>query len=128
MKKILFVLILLIIFPTLSVCGDEEYKKIEDVNVPDSMEVIKEGDVNVMVPKGGQLNKESSFLVKEVPDEYASRKFIEMEAYFNDIKKELEEQRKELKDLKDILDKLLQEKNNQKPTPRNTLPDTISEQ
>lgn len=109
-KKLWLSIIFLCIFPMLSECGEEEYKMIGNVSVPESMDVVKEADVNILVPKDGQLKKESSFLVKEEPDEYASRKFIEMEGYLNDIRKELEAQKKELKDLREVVEKIAQEK------------------
>ncbi|MDP3790743.1 MAG: hypothetical protein Q8R38_01715 [Candidatus Omnitrophota bacterium] len=109
-KNIWLTAVFICLLPVLSQCDEGGYNKIGDVSVPDSMEVIKEGDVNVLVPKGGQLKQESSFLVKEVPDEYASRKFIAMEGYFNEIRMELEAQGKELKELREIVDRIAQEK------------------
>lgn len=116
MNKILPVLLLLCLLPVLSECEEDGYSKIGDVSVPDSMEVIKEGDVNVLVPKGSRLKKESSFLVKEVADEYASRKFADVDGYFSDIRMELEAQKAELKELRELVEQLIHEKNIQKPS------------
>lgn len=103
-KRLLFVICFLGMFPALSQCEDEGYKKIGSVYVPGSMDTIKKSDVNLIVPKGGQVQKQSSFLVGETPDEYSSRKFVDVEADIKDIKKELEAQKEELKKLKDIIE------------------------
>lgn len=110
-KEIWLAAIFLCMFPALSCGYEEDYKKIgRDVNVPDSMDVVKEADVNVMVPKGGRLRKESSFLIKEDADEYASRKFIDLEARFSQIEKEVESQKKDIKSLKETVEKVSQQK------------------
>ena len=100
--------------PVLAECYEEDGKKVSDVVMPDSMEIVKEGDVNVMVPKGGQVRKESSFLIKEDADEYASRRFSEMEIYLREIKNEIEAQKKELNNLKEAVENIKQEKDKNK--------------
>jgi hypothetical protein len=109
-KEIWLAAILLCIFTALSYGYEEDSNKIGDVNIPNSMDVVKEGDVNVMVPKGGQLRKESSFLVKEDADEYASRKFINLEARFSQLEKEVASQKKKIETLQETVDKLSQQK------------------
>jgi len=109
-KEILLVTVLLSVFTALSYGYEEDYKKVGDVNVSDSMDVVKEGDVNVMVPKGGQLRKESSFLIKEDADEYASRKFISLEARFSQLEKEVASQKKKIETLQEAVDKLSPQK------------------
>lgn len=108
------VMIFLCMLPALSRSNDDEYKKIGNVYVSDSVEVVKEADVNVLVPKGGQLQRQSSFMVKETPDEYAYRKFMEVEGYLKEIKNELEAQRKELNDLKEAVDSMREGKDKNK--------------
>lgn len=88
----------------------EENENSGDVIIPPGMETIKEGNVNVVVPKGGQLRKQGSVMLIETADEYASRKFSDTEEHFKRIEKELETQKKELKDLKDIVKKTGDEK------------------
>ncbi len=106
-KVTLLVAVLLWGFAAFSYGYDEEdSNKIGDVNVPGSMDVVKEADVNVMVPKGGQLRRESSFLVKEDADEYASRKFIDLEARFSRLEKEVMSQKSEIKTLQEKLNKI----------------------
>lgn len=110
MKEIWLVAVFLCIITALSYGYEEESDKIGDVNVPDSMDVVKEADVNVMVPKGGKLRKESSFLIKEDADEYASRKFINVEERFSQLEKEVASQKKEIKTLQETVDKISQQK------------------
>lgn len=109
-KVIWLAAILLFVFTALSYSYEEDSNKIGDVNISDDMDVVKEGDVNVMVPKGGQLRKESSFLVKEDADEYASRKFSSVEARFSQLEKEVAAQRKAIKALQEKLDTISQPK------------------
>ena len=70
------------------------------------MEVIKEGSVNVVVPKGGRLRKQDSVMLIETADEYAARKFKDTDDRFKKLEKELEAQRRELentgKELRDL--------------------------
>jgi hypothetical protein len=96
-------------------CNAEEYKKNENVSVPSNMEIIKEGDVNVLLPKGSQLQKDSSFLITEPPDGYAARKFLEIEGYIMDLKKEIETQKEELSRLKDAVEAMHQKKDSNPP-------------
>ena len=77
-----------------------------DVIIPPGMEVIKEGDVNVVVPKGGRLRKQDSVMLIETADEYASRKFADTDDGFKKIEKELETQKKELETQKKELEYL----------------------
>lgn len=109
-KKIWLAVIFLCMFPILSECGEGEDRRSGDICVPDNMDVVKEADVNVLVPRGGQINKQSSFLVAETPDEYSSRKFVEMEYYLNNIRKEIEVMRRELMELRAIVGKVALEK------------------
>lgn len=107
---ICFLFNLLIVFPLLSWGEEERYSKIGDVSVPESMETVKAGDVNILVPKGSRLKQESSFLVKEVPDEYASRKFTDVESYLDEIRSELEEQKRELKELRELVQRMARDR------------------
>lgn len=65
------------------------YAASDDIAMPDTMQIVKEGDVGVVVPRGGRIRKESSFMVKEDPEDYASRKFSESETRFQMIEKEI---------------------------------------
>jgi len=106
MKKIIIILSFMCILSISPAYGEEEGPDSGDVIIPPGMEVIKEGDVNVVVPKGGQLRKQDSVMLIETADEYASRKFADTDDRFEKIEKELETQKKELGDLKGAVKKL----------------------
>ena len=76
----------------------------EDVSIPDNMEIIREGDVGVLVPKGGRMRKESSFLVKEDPEDYASRKFMATEERLDKITKEIVTIKDDMKSMREMID------------------------
>lgn len=117
-KKMFFwtavIVILILLMPLLCHADDDKYKKMGDVFVPSIMDTIRQGDVNVLVPRGGQLQKNSSFLVSEPPDEYVARKFIAADEHFKDIEKDIEDLKKEVDDLKSAVDSLKQEKDARK--------------
>ncbi len=85
--------------------GADESSDSGDVVIPPGMEVIKEGDVNVVVPLGGRLRKQDSVMLIETADEYASRKFADTDDRFKKIEKELKAQKKEFEDLKSAINK-----------------------
>lgn len=70
-----------------------------DVVTSPGMETIKEGDVNLVVYKGGRPHKQGDVVMTETPDEYTSRKFSSVEEHLKRIEKELE-------DLKSMVKKL----------------------
>ena len=86
--------------------GEEKSTDNVDIIVPPGMETIKEGDVNLVVYKGGRMRKQGDVLMTETTDEYASRKFSDTDNRFKKIEKELETQKKELEDLKSAVKKL----------------------
>jgi hypothetical protein len=94
-----------VIFVSL-VYGDGD-KKDGDVEIPPGMELIKEGDVNVVVPKGGKLRKDGGFVLIESAEEYSAREFEKVKEWIAKMGKELESQKKELELLREEL------KNNQ---------------
>jgi len=106
MEKIIIILSFIFILFAGPVYGAEEDKNNVDVVVPPGMETIKEGDVNLVVYKGGRMRKEDDVMIPETADEYASRKFEETDDRFKKIEKELETQKKELEDLKSAVKKL----------------------
>ncbi|OGW77805.1 MAG: hypothetical protein A3I73_00525 [Omnitrophica bacterium RIFCSPLOWO2_02_FULL_45_16] len=111
MKQNILILSFVCILSISPVYGAEENRNSGDVIIPPGMETIKEGNVNIVVPKGGQLRKQNSVLLIETADEYASRKFSDTEEHFKRIEKELETQKKELEVLKGIVKKADVEKN-----------------
>ena len=90
MKKIIIILSFMCILFISTAYGEEESSDSGDVIIPLGMEVIKEGDVNVVVPKGGRLRKQDNVMLIETADEYASRKFADTDDRFKKIEKELE--------------------------------------
>jgi len=105
MQKIAIILFFICILFISSAYGAYENSNNGDINIPPGMEVIKKGDVNVVVPKGGRLRKQNKVTLIETADEYASRKFEDADKRFQRIEKELEAQKKEIEDLKRAVNK-----------------------
>lgn len=106
MGKIIIILLFMCIISIGSAYGSEGNEKNPDVVVSPGMETIKEGDVNLVVYKGGRPHKQGDVLMTETPDEYTSRKFSDTEEHFKKIERELESQKKEIEDLKSAVKKL----------------------
>ena len=68
-------------------------------NPPPGMELIKIGKTNVLAPKGARINKVAGFQTIEATDQYAARKFMEVE---NRLKAIEANQRKLLKTVMQI--------------------------
>lgn len=100
------------IFCELPLCQAADYRDTEEPSVQEGMDTIKKGDVNILVPKGGQLRKESSFLVKEDADAYASRKYIETTSHLKELQREIEDQKMEIKKMAEIIEEIRKEKEN----------------
>jgi chromosome segregation ATPase len=92
------------------ICLAEDDNKIGDVNIPPEMETVKRGDVNVMVPKGVQLVKQGDVTMIEDTDIYAARNFAAAEDRFKNLEKEIEAQKNEINNLKEVIYKMWQEK------------------
>lgn len=106
MNKITAILFFMCVLSISPAYGEGERSDSGDVVIPPGMEVIKEGDVNVVVPKGGRLRKQDSVMLIETADEYASRKFADTDNKFEKIEKKLGDQEKELEYLKIAVKKL----------------------
>ena len=70
---------------------------IESAPIPPGMEIVRSGDVSVVVPKGSQLRKMNDMFIIESPEEYAARKFEVVEHRLDQLEKDLAEMKKELK-------------------------------
>ena len=105
MARIIIILSFICILLISPVYAEEDSPDSGDVLIPPGMEVIKEGDVNVVVPKGARLRRQSSVMLIETADEYASRKFEETDERFKKIENKLASQQKELEDLKSAVKK-----------------------
>jgi len=68
----------------------------EVIQIPPGMEVVKQGDVNVVVPKGSQLRKINDLFLIESAEEYAARKFEVVERRLAQLEKDQAEMKKEL--------------------------------
>lgn len=86
--------------------SEEESSDNGNLIIPQGMEVIKEGDVNLVVYKGGRMGKQGDVIIPESTTEYTSRKFLDTEEHFKKIEEELEKTEKELEDLKNAVKKL----------------------
>ena len=106
MRKIIIILSFICILSIGPVYGGEENENSDNLIIPLGMETIKEGDVNLVVYKGGRMRKQGDVIMPETTDEYASRKFSDTEEHFKKIEKELKETEKELESLKSAVKKL----------------------
>ncbi|MDO8535935.1 MAG: hypothetical protein Q7S30_02875 [Candidatus Omnitrophota bacterium] len=104
-KKITIILYFICALSMGSAWSAEDSSDSGDVIIPPGMEVIKEGDVSVVVPKGGRLRKHGSVMLIETADEYASRKFEDTDERFRKMEQELQVQKQELEDLKGTVKK-----------------------
>jgi len=106
MQKIIITLFIICILFISPAYGAEGSSNSGDGAVPPGMESIKEGDVNVVVFKGGKMRKHVDVLMPETTDEYAARKFTDSDYRFEKIEKELAAQKNELSELKSAVKKL----------------------
>lgn len=81
-----------------STSSDEQYSVPgTDIQIPPGMEIIKSGDINLVVPKGSQMHKVNDLTLMESPEEYAARKFEVVERRLDEIEKTQKEIKEELK-------------------------------
>ncbi|MFA5145999.1 MAG: hypothetical protein WC515_01260 [Candidatus Omnitrophota bacterium] len=104
-KVMLFVLTGLIHAALIAGPAYSAEKTESDVRIPAGMEVEKAGDVNIVVPKGGQLRREEGRIYLESTDEYASREFDTVAARLDRIEAEQKALGGEIVLLKEALDK-----------------------
>ena len=115
MRKIIFFLLPICVFLlTTSLFAEDEKIKGLKIQPGPGMEVIKMGNAYVTVPKGAKIEKRGTVFYVEGPEQYAARKFEEMEKNITDmdtkfvsieeqyekLKKELEQLKKRLKSQK----------------------------
>lgn len=105
MKNFICLLLAFIfILPPLFIMAQEG----EEEEVPPGMEVIKIGDVRAIVIIGSKIKKQGDLLILEGTKEFVARKFIETDKRISELEakgisfeKELEQLRKELKELEE---------------------------
>lgn len=92
MKKIaLAVLYAVIFFTGVYLFAAYEEKPENGISIPPGMEIIKSGDVNLLVPKGAVLSRVNDLIVLEGAEEYSARKFMIVEERLARIEEELKE-------------------------------------
>ena len=69
MKKIMIILYFMCVLFMRCAYGEEESSDKSDLIIPPGMEVIKEGDVNLVVYKGGRMGKQGDVRRPESSDE-----------------------------------------------------------
>lgn len=106
--KIVKIFIISSILVSLSAAAfaEDSVRRTGDINAPPGMEVIKQGDVNVLVPKGSGTHKAGNLVVLESTDEYAARGFVERDNRMAKIESEVREQKK-------VLEAKVEEQNSQ---------------
>lgn len=107
LKSIALLIVVISCFLARPAAGVADSSSGDNVLIPPGMEIIKEGDVNVVVPKGGQLRQQGSVMLIETADEYSARKFEDTDARFKALEKELAAQKKEVAGLRRMVARLL---------------------
>jgi hypothetical protein len=75
--------------------AQDDTKTNGDVRIPPGMEIIKQGDVNCLVPKGSTLRRNGNQVFIEGADEYAARGFSERDNRLNKLEADLNQQKKD---------------------------------
>jgi hypothetical protein len=105
-KKItIFTLIFIFIFSGAYAYDSGNEKQAGDVTIPPGMELIREGDINIVVPKGGKLRREGGLIFIESSDEYAAREVSTIDKRFNKIESDLAEQKRQIEYLMQAVNK-----------------------
>ena len=90
--KVIF-LIVVCVFSAILVIAKENGKKEE---VPEGMEVLKAGNVRVVVPKGTKISQKGNLITVENIRAYSARRFLEIEGRFTKTEERLAETKKRL--------------------------------
>ncbi len=96
-------MILILLFSAVFVIAGEEEGK---VKIPEGMELIKSGTVNILVPKGAKVTKARGMVIVEDIGAYTGRRFMEMQERLEEIEAKEEELGKEVEQLKKALDEI----------------------
>jgi len=103
--KIVFLLVSIILF-TVSAYAESEYDTQSDIRVRPGMQVIKTGDTNILVPKGGKPYTEPGRIYMESSDEYSARKFQDTENSIKKIDRDIEDLKKDMEVIKTVVSKI----------------------
>ena len=77
-----------------------ESAKTEKITVRPGMELKRVGGINLVIPEGAKVYQEGSHLAMEEPEEYAARRFKEMDARITAIENRQKEMTCEIDKLK----------------------------
>ncbi|MBU3933377.1 MAG: hypothetical protein KKH11_01760 [Candidatus Omnitrophica bacterium] len=101
MKKVGFLILIVVsVFSAILVIANENGKKEE---VPEGMEVLKAGNVRVIVPKGTKIDQKGNLITVEGISAYSARRFLEIEGRFVKTEERLVETKKRLTETKERL-------------------------
>ncbi|MFH1753961.1 MAG: hypothetical protein ABH875_07235 [Candidatus Omnitrophota bacterium] len=101
MKTALAVLISLALLPAFAIplSAEEDDLPAGISELPPGMSIIKVGTANIVAPIGSRVYKENTITIVEPIEQYAARKFLDIEARFVAIESRLKEMEKELQEL-----------------------------
>ena len=110
MKKFnLFLLVSIFVFSGVFCFAEEN----EEQEIPEGMEVVQDGRLKVIVPKGVKKRIEDNITYVEPTDAYFARKFMEMEAHLAELEAKeekleakVEQLKQESGQLKEALDEI----------------------
>lgn len=110
MKTVRFFLLIFILAFTFSAiyAHAQDDKPEATIEVPPGMETKKVGQVNVVVPEGTEVRDKGGVIFIESTTQYVSRKFVEMEARFNQLETEQGKLKREIEQLIEAIDKIQQ--------------------
>ncbi len=104
-KTSFFILIFILFFSTILIAAEEDKEK----EIPVGMERIPVTDsYNLLVPKGTNIHKEGALSIIENINEYVARRFYDTENRIVKIETNVEELKREIKQLKKKLIKTQQ--------------------
>lgn len=100
MRAKLSVLVFIFFFSTILVWA-QQY---EEEEVPPGMQIIKVGPTRMVVPKDFKMHREGGLIVWENTNEYVARKIQGMQDELDELSRELEEIKGEVKQFRKVLD------------------------
>ena len=105
-RRLFYIFLLAFTFFAASIYAEEGKKK-GQIEVPAGMKLEKIGDVNLLVPKDGVLNKKRDGLIfVEEEEAYFARKFLEAEERFKKVEASVSELEAKIKGLENRIGEL----------------------
>lgn len=101
-RKISFFLLVSFVFAVTVILAQEHetHEEGEDITIRPGMELKKLGGINMLVPEDTQVYRDRGRWIMEGPDEYAARRFKDVETRLQAVESEQEKLRQELERLK----------------------------